>query len=303
MPQVILKAAQSFQLNSYEIDEAILFKKVKICNENRKIFDMYQGKTAIITGATSGIGAAFAREFAAWGCNLFLTGRRKEKIKALANELATKYDVEVAISVVELSDERQVDRLIAEIGEIPVITALVNNAGFGKAGLFTGNQDSHHAMLMVHVLAAMRLISAVAPRMVDSHDGLIINVSSVAAYFPLPGSTTYSSTKRYLLTFSESLHMELASYGIRVQALCPGMTKTDFHMRMGEDGKRIEKRYVLGWMKPEKVAKLSLRHISSPRVVYIPGLVNKALVRIVSRMPRRLYYRLARAVLGKRLSG
>ena len=154
-------------------------------------------------------------------------------------------------------------------------------------------------MLMVHVLAAMRLTNAVAPRMVDSRSGLIINVSSLAAYFPLPGSATYSATKRYLINFSESLHMELASYGVHVQALCPGMTKTDFHMRMGEDGKRIERQYILGWMKPEKVVKLSLRHVSSHHVVYIPGLVNKALVRIVSRIPRRLHYRLGRAILRK----
>jgi uncharacterized protein len=258
---------------------------------------MYRGKTAIITGATGGIGAAFAREFAALGCNLFLTGRREEKIKALANELEARYDVDTAVSIVELSDEKQLDRLVEEIGEIPAIAALVNNAGFGKAGGFSGNQDRHHAMLMVHVSAAMRLTGTVVPRMVESRSGTIINVSSVSAYFPLPGSATYSATKRYLVAFSESLHMELAPYGIYVQALCPGMTRTDFHARMGEEGKRIEKQYFLGWMKPEKVAKLALRRISSRQVIYVPGLVNKVLVRFVSRIPRRFYYWLSSAAL------
>ncbi len=259
-----------------------------------KIFAMYRDKTAVITGATSGIGAAFAREFAARGYNLFLTGRRIERITAFANELKAAYGVDVAVSIVELSDKEQVDRLIAEISEIPAVTALVNNAGFGKAGVFAGNRDLHHAMLMVHVVAAMRLIDAVVPRMIDARQGTIINVSSVAAYFPLPGNSTYSATKRYLITFSESLHSELAPYGIHVQALCPGMTRTDFHARMGDEGKRIVKRYFFGWMNPERVVKLSLRRLSGRRVIYIPGHVNKILVRVISRMPRRLYYKLSR---------
>ena len=263
----------------------------------RKLFSMYKGKTAVITGATSGIGAAFAHEFAAGGCNLLITGRRKEKLDAFARELEDKYDIRAVPFIAELSDKEQVDRLIEEIDAVESIAALVNNAGFGKAGNFAGNLERHHAMLMVHVHAVVRLAGAVVPRMIDSRGGLIINVSSVAAFFPLPGSATYSATKRYLINFSESLHMELSRFGIYVQALCPGMTRTDFHLRMGEDGRRIEKRYILGWMKPEKVAKLALRHLTGNRVIYVPGLINKILIRVVSRLPRRLYYRLARMAI------
>jgi len=253
-------------------------------------------RTAIITGATSGIGAAFARLLAQKGYDLFITGRREGKINAFAGELREKYGVAVRVSIVELADQDQVDRLIEEVAAIPGVAYLINNAGFGKVGHFIENPQRHHAMLMVHVLAAMRLTGAVAPRMVLAGTGAIINVASVAAFFPMPGSASYSATKRFLVTFSESLHMELSSKGIRVQALCPGMTRTDFHERMGSDGEKIRKSYFLGWMLPDKVARLSLRHLASGPVLYVPGFVNKLLVRIVSKLPRRLYYNLTKRI-------
>jgi short-subunit dehydrogenase len=254
---------------------------------------MIQTKTAIITGATSGIGASFARVFAQMGYNLFLTGRRIEKINAFAAELREAYGVSVRVSITEFSDAGQINRLIEEIETIPIVSVLINNAGFGNAGLFADAPERHYAMLMVHVAAAVRLSGAVVPRMVHNGEGMIINVASVAAFFPMPGSASYSSSKRYLVTFSESLHMELSTKGIRVQALCPGMTRTDFHDRRGTEDDKIRKRYFLGWMDPDTVVRRSLRHLDSGNVVYVPGLVNKLIVRLVSRLPKRLYYRLA----------
>ncbi len=247
-------------------------------------------KTAVITGATSGIGASFSRILAAQGYDLLITGRRKEKLSAFAEKLRAEHGITVKVSIVELSDATQVDGLIEEIGSLPEVSLLINNAGFGDAGLFSGNAGRHHMMLAVHVVAAVRLAGAVIPRMIAAGSGAIINVASVAAFFPMPGSSTYSATKRYMITFSESLHMELAPHGISVQALCPGMTRTDFHERMGEAGKLIEKRYIFSWMAPDKVAKLSLRRLRSRRVVYVPGLFNKFLVRFATKIPKRLYY-------------
>lgn len=247
------------------------------------------GKTAVITGATSGIGAAFAEALARQGFDLFLTGRRRERIEEVAGYLRERHDVSVQVSIVELSDIRQVDRLIEEIAAIPVISYLVNNAGFGQGGSFAQDPEAGYRMLMVHVVSAVRLTGAVASRMAEAGEGAIIHVSSVAAFFPMPGN--YSATKRYLVAFSESLHTELASRGVRIQALCPGMTRTDFHSRMGVEGEKIQQRYFLGWMQPEKVVQLSLRHLGNGRVIYTPGILNKFLVRFLSRMPRRLYYK------------
>jgi short-subunit dehydrogenase len=251
---------------------------------------------AVITGATSGIGAAFAVQLAAEGYRLLLCGRRKEKIAHLAAELTRRYGVETRPFIAELSTPDEVARLAEEVGRLPEVAVLINNAGFGMAGYFTEDPVRHLEMLHVHVTAAMKLIAAAVPSMKAMHRGLIINVSSVAAYFPSPKGSTYSATKRYLITFSESLHMELRSFGIRVQALCPGMTRTDFHMR-NEEGREIEKKNIIGWMNPEKVAKLSLEHARRKSGIYVPGWKNKLLVRILSHLPRRLYYRLAASVM------
>lgn len=251
---------------------------------------MNKNKTAVITGATSGIGAAFARILAQQGYDLLITGRRKEKIRAFAEELMAKNGVTVKVSIVELSDDSQLERLIEEIRALPDVSLLVNNAGFGKAGVVSGDLDRHLQMLKVHVFAAVRLTQSVVGRMIAAEQGAIINVASVAAFFPMPGSVTYSATKRFLVTFTEALHTELMTHGIRMQVLCPGMTRTDFHSKMGKEGQDIENRYPLGWMSPDKVAELSLKRLDSRRVVYVPGVMNKFLVRIVSKMPRCLYY-------------
>jgi short-subunit dehydrogenase len=255
---------------------------------------MNSNKNAIITGSTSGIGAAFAREFAAKGYDLILAGRREAKIRGFASELEKSFGVHTSVSIVELSDMKQVEILARRIEAIPNISAFVNNAGFGGSGGFVENPAGNRQMLTVHVVAAMRITEAVIPRMIAAGGGAIINVSSVAAFFPLPGSATYAATKQYLITFSEALQLELEGRGIHVQALCPGMTRTDFHEKMGEDGERIQRRYIFGWMEPERVARLSLRQLGKKQVLYVPGLINKFLVRIVSKIPRPLYRGLIR---------
>ena len=134
--------------------------------------------------------------------------------------------------------------------------------------------------------------------MMEKRRGAIINVSSLASFFPMPGGTTYSATKAYLNSFSESLQMELSDFGIQVQALCPGMTHSDFHRKMGAHGDDIRKRYFLNWMDPDTVVRKSLRHLGSKRVLYIPGTINKAIARVMPKIPRRLYYPLVTKVRG-----
>ena len=255
-------------------------------------------ETAVITGATSGIGAAFAREFAGKGLNLLITGRRRKEIGEFAEKLRSEYSVQVDVIIAEMSDSAQMDALVEAVSKLPEVSALVNNAGYGMVCYFSENPAQHLSMLSVHVTAAMRLIEAVVPRMIAAQSGVIINVSSVAAFFPIPKGSTYAATKRYMVVFSESLHMDLGRYNIRIQALCPGLTKTDFHMRAPSEAEHITRRKIIGWMDPATVARRSLRNLSKSRVVYVPGLINKLLVYLLSHMPRRLYYGLASRVLG-----
>jgi hypothetical protein len=144
----------------------------------------------------------------------------------------------------------------------------------------------------VHVRTTLELVDAVLPGMKRRGSGIIINVASVAAFFPMPGGALYSATKSFLVAFTESVSMELSNQGIRVQVVCPGLTHTDFHERMGPQGKRITERKLLPWMSSRRVVRSSLRAIKHKRVVFIPGASNRILVRVFSHLPRKLYHAL-----------
>lgn len=256
-------------------------------------------KAALITGATSGIGAAFARVLAERSYDLLLTGRRREQLNSHAEDLRNEFGVRVETVVAELSDPDGVDRVVETAKAFAQMDLVINNAGYGMAGLFYSvGSDDLVRMIDVHVSATVRITRALIPGMIRAGTGAVINVSSVAGFYPLPRSVMYSSTKGFLITFSKALAVELAPHGISVQALCPGMTHTDFHRRMeitpgGETGRRL-----LYWMKPERVARLALKHLSSKRVVYVPGIFYKTVVLISRLLPWSLYFRLM-APLGK----
>jgi short-subunit dehydrogenase len=247
---------------------------------------------ALITGATSGIGAAFARRFAADGYDLIITGRREEKINALANELGAACGARVEVVIAELSDPDQVAALADKVAHTDDLEILVNNAGFANLGGFVGADiECHAAMLRVHVLAPMALAHAALPHMISRGSGTIINVSSLGAFAPTPGEAVYSGTKAFLRTFSEALHLELAGTGVQVQVLCPGFTRTDFHAKLGMDRSRLRNRGPVRWMSPEEVVETSLRCLKKQRVISIPGFWNKVLVWLCRVLPRPLYYR------------
>jgi len=182
--------------------------------------------------------------------------------------------------------------------KLPHIDMLINNAGFGWGAPFLDDVSKHDEMLAVHTLAPLRLMRGVLPGMKSRKTGAIINVASVAGFLPVPRGATYSATKQYLISTTEILHMELAQLGIQMQALCPGLTTTDFHDREGSGGREIRKRYPLKWMDPDKVVEVSLRGLGK-KIIVIPGIVNKLLVHFSSLIPRRLYYRLAIMARGK----
>ena len=230
-------------------------------------------KTALITGASAGLGAEFARQLAAAGTNLVLVARRLDRLEELARELQARHGVAAEALAADLSAEAGLAAVEARIAGDPSLDLLVNNAGFGgRAGFVKGAPAEHIAMARVHIDATIRLTRAALPGMIDRGRGAVINVASVAAFSSASGAM-YSGTKAFLVMFSESLQAELFSKGIFVQALCPGMTHTEFHQVAEIDKAIVPKPF---WMTAEKVVRISLRRLGRG-VVRIPGWKNKVI--------------------------
>lgn len=239
-----------------------------------------QAPVAVITGATSGIGAAFAKNFARQKYNLIITGRRADKIKKFAQELITQYDIAIEVMILDLDNEKDLDDLVQKIATQKQVKILLNNAGFGyKSNFYTGDIAIWQNMLKVHVEALIRLTYAALPNMLANKEGGIINVSSILAYFPYRKYAVYSATKAFINLFSRTIARELKNSGVQVQVLCPGLTVTDFHTQMGMEAKKAYR--VRGFIKPmmpEDVVAKSLASLKKNRIVCIPGFWNKLLV-------------------------
>ena len=237
--------------------------------------------TALITGASSGIGAAFARKLAALGYDLTLVARRGDRLAALAAELEAAYGIRAEVLIADLTDEDDVERVAGAIAAIPSLELLVNNAGMGAEGRFyQADIGPQLDMIRLHVLASVRLARAALPGMVDRGRGGIINVASVAGFMALPENVNYCATKGYLITFSKALQLELAGTGVRVQALCPGFTHTEFHDDLREFDKARTPKIL--WMPAEAVVEASLRGLARGEVVSIPGIGNRLIAAIGS---------------------
>ena len=252
--------------------------------------------TALVTGATAGIGAAFARQLAARGYDLVLVARDQARLEALAAELRERHAVQAAVLAADLSGDEGVERVVARIAALPGLAVLVNNAGFGTAGaLATAPAEVQERMVRLHVLAPMRLTRAALPGLLARaaqpgplarRDGALVNVSSVASFIYAAGSVNYCATKAYLTTFSEGLGAELAGTGIRVQALCPGFTRTEFHQRIGP---AAGDHPAWMWLTADAVVRASLTQLDRRGpVICVPGLHYKLLVAVVRLLPRRL---------------
>lgn len=233
---------------------------------------------AVVTGASSGIGAAFARALAARGDELVLVGRRADRLTALASELRQRNGVAADLRVVDLADAAATDTLAVSIAEIePVL--LVNAAGFGTFGpLAEAEPAVQRSMIGVHLSAPLRLIEAVLPAMIRRQSGAVINVASMGALAPAPDNATYCATKAGLVTLTRSLALELHDTGVLVQALCPGFTHTGFHDTREYDGISIE--HVIPrffWGSADEVVATSLRELGR-RVVVVPRWRDRLLI-------------------------
>lgn len=251
--------------------------------------------TAVITGATSGIGLAFARHFAAQGHPLLLTGRREKELGEAGDELARQHGVEVARFVGDLAEHTVRERLVERVHAAAPVDVLVNNAGFGLPGSFLENGAGDHlGMLALHNQLAVSLTHVVAGEMADRGGGTIINVSSLASQLPAPGASTYAATKGFLNLFSEVLALELGPKGVTVQALLPGFTETEFHRYFDDVAALKRSTWPLPWMSAEAVVRYSVKKLGSGKVLCIPGFGNRLATTLGRITPRRLIYRIAR---------
>ncbi|MGC9356727.1 MAG: SDR family NAD(P)-dependent oxidoreductase, partial [Anaerolineae bacterium] len=231
--------------------------------------------TALVTGASSGIGAEYARQLASRGFDVILLARRESRLRALAEELETRHGVRTEVLVADLANLDDIERVVERIETLDDLEILVNNAGFGIAGDFTEVDASAHVdMVHVHVVASMRFAHAALPRMLARDRGAIVNVSSLMAYYPLPEHVSYSGTKADLKSFTEALYQEVMGTGVRVQVLCPGFTRTEMQEKGG-----ITDGIVPGfaWLSAEYVVEQALRDLERGEMISIPGFGYKVL--------------------------
>jgi uncharacterized protein len=246
---------------------------------------------ALITGASSGIGAAFAHRFAASGCNLVLVARDKLRLEASADELRARYGVQVEVVAADLIDPAECGRVEERLSSATApVDILINNAGFGLPAPFPHSPiDDEERMLDLLVRVPLRLTHAAIPGMRARRKGAILNVSSVAALLP---TGTYGAAKAWLTAFSESLRVDLAPHGVKVLALCPGFTRTEFQKRAGMDVSSLPE---WAWLDANRVVEQAVKDLSRSRPVSIAGLHYKAYAFAVRHVPRALSAKMARS--------
>lgn len=233
-------------------------------------------RAALVTGASSGIGEAFALELARRGAGLVLVARRRARLEELAAGLTTAHGVKVEVLEADLADagaRAEVEARLADVSR--PIDLLVNNAGFATQGRFaTLPVDMEEQEVLVNVLAVVRLTHAALGGMVERGHGSVVNVSSISGHQPLPLWATYSSSKAFVTTFSRALDAEVARTGVRVMALIPGFTRTEFH-----DTAPFTRQLIPGpaWMTAQAVATRALQDLEQGKGTSIPGWHNRAL--------------------------
>lgn len=251
-----------------------------------------RGALALVTGASSGFGADFARILAGHGCELVLTARREDRLKALADELARDHGAVSHVVAVDLSEpgapQRLADRIV-EIGK--PLDVLVNNAGFGLYGEFLGQPwERERDLIEVDVTSVVHLTRLFAPGMRERRRGWILFVSSIGAFQATPTYAIYAAAKSFVLSFGEALAAELRADGVRVSVVCPGVSPTEF---LEQAGQRTTLYQRLNMMKSRAVAEAGIRAMLAGKTCRIPGLQNSLPVFLMRFTPRRIATALA----------
>ncbi|MEW5981378.1 MAG: SDR family oxidoreductase [Acidobacteriota bacterium] len=253
-------------------------------------------RTALITGASAGIGRALAEVFARNGFDLVLTARRRERLETLAAELGERYRRHTLVIVEDLTDPAAPARIVDHVREAGLeIDALVNNAGYGLTGTFASTTwEQQDKFLRVMVVAVAELTHRLLPGMIDRGYGRIINVASLAGLVPgSAGHTLYGASKSLLIKFSQSLAAEVGPRGVNVAALCPGFTYSEFHDVNGTRA-LVSRMPGFMWMDARTVAEQGYEAVMRGRVVYVNGRVNRTIAVLVKYLPEWLLHRAAR---------
>ncbi|MBU4434661.1 MAG: SDR family oxidoreductase [Alphaproteobacteria bacterium] len=245
-------------------------------------------RLALITGASAGIGAAFARILASHGYDVALTARRADRLEALAAEIRLRYGVEAYAIPADLADPAGVDAVLAGVeAQGRVVDALVNNAGYGLPGTYATTAWSDQGkFLQVMLTSVCELTHKVLPGMVERRFGRIVNVASLAGLVPgAAGHTLYAATKGFLVKFSQSLHLENLATGVHVSALCPGFTYSEFHDVNGTRAQVNQGVPDWLWMGADEVAATGYEAVEANRPVCVPGAPNKTIAAIAKILP------------------
>jgi len=258
---------------------------------------------ALVTGASSGIGAAFAERLARDGYDLIIVARRRERLQELAKKLQAEHKVKVEVVTAYLSKVRNIRALEKRIAE-DSLELLVNNAGFGGYMPFVElDPDKAEELINLQVLAVTRLTRAALPGMIQRGCGAVINVSSRLGFSralgsgQLPKRATYAGTKAFVITFTQLLQSELEGTGVQAQVLCPGVVATEFHTHVGTDTSNFPAAIV---MKPEDVVTASLAGLKLGEAVCVPGLQDPKLLASIFESEQRFFEETRSGTLAKR---
>ena len=254
-----------------------------------------QWSRALVTGASSGIGDALARQLAAAGTDLVLVARSRDRMESLAKELTHAHRVDVEVLAADLGDPIELGAVEDRVRDGDVLDLVINNAGFGTQGRFweldlAGEQSE----IDLNISAVVRLSHAALAAMVPRGHGALVNVSSLGSLSPVPMMATYGATKAFVTSFTEALHEELRGTGVTATAVLPGFIRTEFQERAGlSEGAGVP---AFAWMTPDAVARDTLVAAAAGKATCVPGLGYRVASGVIAPVPRMLRRRIAGAM-------
>lgn len=261
---------------------------------------MAESRYALITGASAGIGAAYAERLAREGYDLALVARRRDRLESLAERLRVAHGSTVHVEVADLGEVGDLERVERLIAELPELSLVINNAGIGSSGAYWELDRAREAALVaLNTLALARISHAALGVFAARNHGALINVSSLNGFRPAPFAATYAATKAFVNSFTQSLHEELRGTQVRVQLLCPGFTRTEFQEVAGVPAEYVP---AFAWMSAEAVVEASLASLRRGELMCVPGAGNKALGWIMRAVPRPLALRIGGALTRRTLA-